>query len=333
MALALAPASLASTITYGTPSGSVTETDTNPTPTDFPANATATFAFSTNTVTITLTNLESDTFFDSQNLSGIAFSLGGTTSVGNSTAASNGTANVINPGGTGSTASAHPITENTTPTVGNNELSTTSPDWNLLQVGGSGSFNGVAVATNTYIAGISAAGPGWKGINSIVGLGPFDGVNPLGSGGCPNSDCNSGNPIVSPTSPDVGSGYHQATQQMIYGSVTFTLDITGVTSSTTINGPVSFIFGPDGPDADDFITGQVVTPEPSAFYLCGIGLATILLIRFWRLRHRLVMPGLQQMPVGVLEAVTDPACGQAPSVATKLSRRISQRRRKTTNSC
>lgn len=325
---------------YGTPSGSVTETDNS---TNFPVNATVNFVMGNGTITVTLSNLEGNTFFDSQNLSGIAFGLnGGSTTSFTGTAASGSSTDVINPGGTGSTASAHPITENTTPTTGNSELANITPSWALSNVGSGGTFDGQTVGANEFVLAIASGSGSWNGVNSIVGTGPYNGINPVGQ--CPGAgaggiggSCNSGDPIVTPTSPSVGSGYTQALEEMIYGSVTFTLNITGVTTASTITGPVTFIFGPDGPDADDLVTGQFETPEPAAFYLCGAGLLTIVVLRFWRLRHRLAFAALQPfagaIPETMIEESFEPQAGRSASRMRAAALRLARWKRKLSNSC
>jgi len=110
--LACAPGASAS-ITYNTPVGSNTEWDNN---TNFPVSASAVFTMSAGFFTVTLTNFTGDTFYNSQNLSGITFNLdnGGPalTNVASSTV-TNGSVAVVNPGGGSTTASGTPLAANT----------------------------------------------------------------------------------------------------------------------------------------------------------------------------------------------------------------------------
>ena len=322
--LACAPGASAS-ITYNTPVGSNTEWDNN---TNFPVSASAVFTMSAGFFTVTLTNFTGDTFYNSQNLSGITFNLdnGGPalTNVASSTV-TNGSVAVVNPGGGSTTASGTPLAANTAVSTSNASVS-----WfleNLLTngsfgqattsgVNGSGNEN---VGQNAYVF-ATAGSSTYNGVNSIVGsgnaLGQFDGINPVGS--CPSNNCNSGNPIV-------GSyfGTAQATQQMIFHTVTFTITNASVTTNTNVSN-VFFMFGPDGPDADDMVGGQLVSsvPEPASFVLGATGLFLILALRLWHSGFRFSAVSETPFQSALMVEAFAPASSESTSVSrmAKLSR-------------
>jgi hypothetical protein len=74
---------------------------------------------------------------------------------------------------------------------------------------------------------------------------------------------------------DGGKGYAKSNASItghspsVDGPATFTLNLTGVTSSTTISA-VQFSFG-TGPDTDIHGTQSISTPEPSTLVIAGLG--------------------------------------------------------------
>jgi len=302
-ALAWVPSARANSINYDITG--ITEWDDD---TDFPASATVDFMFTNNQIVVTITNTDGNTFFSSEAVSGISFTLfnGGTpvtdTALTSSVQTDTSSVSVVNPGGTGSaggsTVSAHPLIENSTPTTTNGTLVLNqSLNWYLQNIGTAGSFGSatpaatgtgsnatIGIGTDAFILANAAGSSTYDGTNSIIGSGnasgQFTGTN-NSPGPCPTGTtddmCNSGEPIVSPTSNAVGSAYYQATQQFILDSATFTLSVPGVTSTTTV-GTIFLILGPDGPDYDDFLEA----PEPSAYLLGAFGILFIALFRMWR---------------------------------------------------
>jgi hypothetical protein len=271
-------------VTYYTPAGSVTETDNG---TNFPVAASVTFTFGNGTVTITLTNLESNTFFDSQNLSGVSFDVfqGATPLTSGASTATATNVPVLNDGG------ATNIVKNTAITLGSNTI-----NWTVANIGTNGSFGSgnatgsggsVNLGLDAFVLGISGSGSGWNGTNSIIGATNGSGVytgTPEGNSICTVSfQCNSGNPIAG-----AFGSLAQATEEFVYNSLSVTFAITGVTPTSTVSN-VNFIFGPDGPDADDFVAGA--TPEPVSFVLAGFGIVMIAALRLWQARFRFSFNG------------------------------------------
>jgi hypothetical protein len=340
LALAFVPRARASQVVTVYP-GTVTEWDNA---TDFPIAGSASFTFGVGTVTITLTNTLPGTemFFDSQALDGISFQLfNGLTpvtdagcspaadsycTISSSVAAQSGVT-VLNPNGVGNITANTPVS----PSAPSSTI-----DYILANIGTSGAFgsaggvtsapgsslgNGiVGLGTNAFVLATSAPGSGWAGVNGILAAAPSGGYtntnpSPAGSACQTSGQCNSGLPIAGA----YGSMNPQVTQQFIYSTVTFTLSIPGVTPTTNATN-VLFIYGPDGPDEDDWAPS---TPEPSSLVLGGTGVLAIIGLRLWRKRTRFATMG----PMGAFSAdsmaasasIESEAAGEGSTVSTATS--------------
>lgn len=265
----------------------------------------------------------SNPFYDSQNLSGISFQIynNGTllsagcgssgysagasyctenSSISATNSAGTGNAQVVNSGGVAGSGATHPGISTVNPLGTSsvpNPVTNVAVSWGLFNIGTAGSFGSgtvaggsgnVAAGADAFVLAISGSSA-WNGTNSIVSAPDgtkYTNKNPVGT--CPVSgspatpNCNSGQPIAGNYYQNGTLVNYQATEQMIYSTATFTFNITGVTANSYVNN-VYFIFGPDGPDEDDWAASS---PEPSSYILGGTGILVIVFLRLWRNRAR-----------------------------------------------